>query len=391
MKLSASSFLSGKRSWIKKGLPLLVAAASLGATVPLLFPIKGDASIDGPLSHSSSMQIDPFYLKLYQAGEKDFRAGNYAGAAGNLEIAVFGLTKNEDLTGKAHLLLSVCYYYRAEREKSRQSLMTASRFIKADAIRDLDLKANILDLLEKLSNDYQVDLDLPAPRSERPSEKKPVEVEIPTEKKAETTPPVTEPPPKPAAKKTPPAETKLDVNTTGQKAKPKPEEKTGASFLSEPPLVSGIDPAALRERLRVEPENTALVHELISFYFMRGNYKDARKVLESFVARNPDDLPAAYLLAKSRFLLGDYKLALREFNKLRRPAAETLLGDDLNRRTLIYIALCLGQLDQIRSVSPFLDILLSITSSAELSSILKEEGLTDSWREMLARIEKDSD
>ena len=43
----------------------------------------------------SAQAIDPFYLKLFQDGEASFRARNFAEAAKDLEVAVFGLAADQ--------------------------------------------------------------------------------------------------------------------------------------------------------------------------------------------------------------------------------------------------------------------------------------------------------
>jgi len=62
-------------------------------------------------------------------------------------------------------------------------------------------------------------------------------------------------------------------------------------------------------RVHQPPPSTEWMKLLASQHFLKGNYAEARKLLEDILARQPDD-ESRLLLAKTFYALGDYRKSL---------------------------------------------------------------------------------
>ncbi len=388
--------------------PVFKRAVCLFFAVWLILPVG--ASLLTPSAPAADdpapRQVDPFYRKIYESGEKAFHEKKYGQAVRDLEIAAFGLAKDRALAGKAYLFLSLCYDIQSDRRKAEQSLAQAAQYLGPGDVERFKLGEEILVPLRRLVRNFGVTIEIPASPAPPPVgmkiESLPPVPEIPVEKKTETPPPAVKPPVKIQAD--PPPETiaavaqaKPPAAKTGQSATQKPETakdkvETPAPENRPSPPDSKADPSPkpdikeIERRLKADPDNSGIVLDLASLYFEKSQYKEAKKMLSRFLARSSGNVRTEFYLAKSNYFLGDFRSAMNGFHSLSSPAAENSLDRETNLKIAIYKALCLFSMGQGSSAPVFFDYVTASTSREELVRLLGEESLGSRWEALAAGI-----
>ncbi|MGB8951125.1 MAG: tetratricopeptide repeat protein [Candidatus Aminicenantales bacterium] len=122
------------------------------------------------LSISAGQTVDPFYLKTLKEAEKAYLARNYKEAVKELEIAVFGLHRQKDLTGKAYVYLSLCHFHLNSLEKSEQCLRNALDLVGQEGLKSLEIHPSAGVELEKLIQLFKLDISLPQTETQKTGE-----------------------------------------------------------------------------------------------------------------------------------------------------------------------------------------------------------------------------
>ncbi len=378
----------------------LIAPAGLGA---------------GPQA-TPPQQVDPFYLKMLDAGERSLRAGAFTEAVRDLEIAVFGLGRNPRLTGKAYLLLAVCRDALLDKDKSRANLTTAAGLLGPEGAAGLDLDERTLAVVRNLVGTYKIPLAVPPPPAPPPAPKKAVQekeklpektaaAEKPKVKEAKPAPKVEKTAPeakkpaqekkttdtakaktqdtKPAAKKAEPdAKQKAVETATPKKEKPPskgPDRIEGPKPVFRAPGESLPDVRDLEKKLAADPANAALVYEIVPRCFERKDFKAARRALEGLRAKRPLELRGRLLLAKTDFFLKDYTTSLEEWRAISAPSSKARPGPEDGRTISLFTAFCLAYLDQIKSAASILEPLRAGMTPEAFAALIEAEGLAAHW------------
>jgi len=139
----------------------------------------------------------------------------------------------------------------------------------------------------------------------------------------------------------------------------------------------------LENTLKKEPQNISLYYELYDLHRKHRNVKAAKKVIQTLVKNNPDELSGFYFLAKIEFFQKNYKEALKGFNKVLKPTEEIQIENELLLKSLIYFSLCLYHLDRKEHLDSFIRIVKDSLSEEKLKRMLKEEGLEEEWEKIV--------
>jgi len=139
----------------------------------------------------------------------------------------------------------------------------------------------------------------------------------------------------------------------------------------------------LEKELKKNPKNVPLYYELYNLYRKNNEFKAARKTIETLVKKNPDEQKGIYLLGKIRFSSRDYKDALKYFNQVLRPEENIKSDNELILKSLIYVSLCLFNLDRKEHLDTFFEVIAESISEEKLNQILKEEGLEKEWERLI--------
>lgn len=289
------------------------------------------------ISELYAQQTDLFYYKLLGEGERSFLARNYSEAVKELEIAAFGLHREKKLLGKAYVYLALCHYYLNDTEKSKEYLNKVVNIVSRDEVEKLEIARSVWSDLEKLLDIFKLRRGEIRKEFERKYPK------VPTAWKPEIKP---------------------------------PERK--------PPIVTARD---LEKRIKTDPHNISLYYELYNFYRKERNIKAAKKLLETLVENNPNEINAYYLLAKIEFSQKMYQDALQKFNKFINPSSEFQIDNRLLLKSMIYISVCLYHLNQKEHLESFISLVEESTSKNKLIQMLKEEGLEEEWK-MIKRVKR---
>jgi len=103
-------------------------------------------------------EADPFYLNLLNQGERSLLEGNYRKAIDELEIAVFGLTKETRLEAKAYVYMSLSYFHLNDLEQSKKYFKEAQKAIEGKYLQSLDLDESVRTDLESLVNSFKAEM-----------------------------------------------------------------------------------------------------------------------------------------------------------------------------------------------------------------------------------------
>jgi tetratricopeptide (TPR) repeat protein len=292
----------------------------------------------------SAQAIDPFYLRMFEAGEAAFVAGDHAKAVKDLELAVFGLGADRIRSAKACVYLALSHSTLKNPDKSSLFLMRAAGLIGKDSPASIGLAGGALNAYERLLQ------ALPAA-----SETKPGEAAAPVwEKPVDAAPPVWE----------------------------KPKE-IAPSPVSKP----AVEPSQVKElegRLGPEPDNDVLRLNLADLYIKRGDHRKAAKLMRDLLKRDPEEIMATFHLSRALYFDKDPGKAIEGFHKIISPASEMKVTKDAILRSTIYIVLCLDRLDQKNSRDSYLDYFERNVPLAELKRLVAEEGLERDWALMTA-------
>jgi len=283
----------------------------------------------------SAQAIDPFYLKLFQDGEASFRARNFAEAAKDLEVAVFGLAADRMKAAKAYIYLSLSYSALKNRDLCRQFLSRAITLLGEEGPGSLGLDIVTLNDYGRLIEDFQL-----APGAS-PREQ-----------------------------------------TGGVREKAAAEPQPQAQKTKRPVESSRIK--ELEAKLKASPDEASIQYELVSLYLEQKNYKKIISIMEGFLKKHPKEVPAVFHLAKARFFQKEYRRANYGFHEVISPSSENQVTKDIVLRSTIYLALCLHELGQKVSLASYLDYISQNIPLAELNRILAEEGLTERWTRLKA-------
>ncbi len=282
-----------------------------------------------------SQEVDPFYLKLLNDGERAYLDKNYKQAIKVLEISVFGLSGDNNLVGKAYVYISLSHLQLKDRENCELNIRKAVELVGAEGLEKLEIDESAQDDLKRIIAYFQIGKE---EEEEEPAEEKP-EKEKPAENKPK-----------------------------------KPEEKVSNSRVEE-----------LEKKIEAEPQNLAYFYELYELYRKENNIKGARKVIQDFIEHNPDELIGPYLLGKIEFSQNNHAEALNYFNQVLKPFEEIEAENDLVIKSLIYVSICLHYLNRQVLYDAFVKLLKENTSEAQLRLMLREEDLDKEWARIVKR------
>lgn len=290
----------------------------------------GTALLASPLLWSQ--EIDPFYLKLLNEGEKSYLEKNYRGAVKDLEITIFGLHGQKKLLGKAYVYLSLSYRHLNNREKCEEYLRKAFELVGQEGFKDLEIDQSARDDLKILLDYFKI-----GKTEEEEEEPEKEEPEKATEKPQKRLPRV--------------------------RPKTKYEE--------------------LEERIKAEPQNLTLYYELYEFHREKNDVKAAREVIQDLIKNNPDEFIGPYLMGKIEFSQSNYAAALRSFNQVLKPFEMIQAENVMVVKSLIYVTFCLYHLDRKELHESFVKLVKDNTTDEHLRQMLKEEELEKEWDEII--------
>ena len=81
-----------------------------------------------------SHQVDKFYTKQLEQGEKSYLEGQYGDAIKNLEVAAFGLYNEKKLLAKAYIYLCLCHYDLNDKENVRDRYINNLPLVMGDEL-----------------------------------------------------------------------------------------------------------------------------------------------------------------------------------------------------------------------------------------------------------------
>lgn len=288
--------------------------------------------------------VDPFYMKLFREGEAAFQSQKYKDSIKSLEVAVFGLSKDRALAGKADVYMALSHYHLKNFEKCGQYLAKAYAFLGDEGIKSLEIDKSTRSLLDTL---------LISIKPEQ-AQRKPV----------------------PAFS----AEPKAEKEGSGQQPSDRlPSSKTVASRLKE-----------LNESLKSDPENVFLYYELHDLHRRKSDLDAAKRALKGLLRITPDDTKAVFLLARTEFFLKNYADASEGFNMVLRPSSASSLDKSLALKSTIYLSLCLHYQKNRESLKSYLENLSRTASVVAIRQALVEEGLEKEWDRMAEEMRKSS-
>jgi len=94
----------------------------------ILFLVINANSLLSQEKVNNKIQVDPFYLKLFDEGLLAFNRGEFEEAFQSLKIAAFGLLDEPDLLGEAFVYLTVCAYNLKREDQVEYYLKEIARF-----------------------------------------------------------------------------------------------------------------------------------------------------------------------------------------------------------------------------------------------------------------------
>jgi len=329
-------------------------------------------------------QTDAFYLQRFQDGIKSYQEGRYDDASRALEIALFGLTGDKPKLAECLVYAGLSAHHQKNEAKSREYLLRARSLMDASGVKKPALSERDSALLDRLLAAYKTGAGSSpakepaapawttvsaanAPPAEAPATKAP-------ERKAQ---PAKSPPSKtPAANRVPeaaPPAKKAPAKTTTQ-----------PPVIAPPPLVAATKPgtsaiADLEKRLLAEPGNAALTYALAAAHLESGDPAKARRLLEPYLVKQPEDYGAVFLLAKADFKLRRFKPAFEGFHALSSPRVQGELPPDTALKAGVYRALCLFRQGDRTSLPSAFAMVSSGVAPEILEAAISAEGLTADW------------
>ena len=123
---------------LKSWKSLYLFASALAALLPLAADL------------AAAQAIDPFYLRMFEAGEAAFVAGDHGKAVKDLEVAVFGLSADRVRSAKACVYLALSHSALKNADKSSQFLRRAAGLIGTNDPASMGLAGGALNAYERL-------------------------------------------------------------------------------------------------------------------------------------------------------------------------------------------------------------------------------------------------
>ncbi len=391
MRRSRFSILALAAAVFAAGIIVVPAEANLESIGrPEIGALRGAATEAG--------QTDAFYLQRFREGIKSYQEARYDDASRALEIALFGLASDKPKLAECLVYAGLSAHHRKNEAKSREYLLRARSFMDSSGVEKPALSEPDSILLDKLLTAFKTEAgsspvkEPVAPSWTTPKTKVP---EIPTTAPAVSaakTPPAKAPAMKAPEKKaqpakSPPAKTPA-ANRVPEAAPPvkKAPAKTTTqpSVITTPPPVAATKPGAspiadLEKRLLAEPGNAAMTYELATAHLESGDPAKARRLLEPYLVKQPEDYGAVFLLAKANYQLRRLKPAFEGFHALSSPRVQGELPPDTALKAGVYRALCLfRQGDRVSLPSAFAMVSSGVTSEI-LEAAISAEGLTADW------------
>jgi tetratricopeptide (TPR) repeat protein len=236
---------------------------------------------------AAGQDTDPFYRKTLENGETSYLAKSYEEAVRNLEIAVFGLAKEKTLQARGYVFLALSRAALQQKDLSAENLTSAITLIGGDELRAMNLPESVKAELEKLLASSSGHDSGPHPVSPPPPQKKEIE-----------TLPIVQPQPE----------------------SPAPVPKTA-------PAISRVD--RLREAMKTNPRDPLSYYELASHYRENEDIADARKTLETLLARNPAEIRGYLEIGRLEYAARNLKAAEKSLEKFLALTASVRIEDRL--------------------------------------------------------------
>lgn len=256
-----------------------------------------------------AQEVDPFYLKPLQEGERLYLAGDYLDAVKRLEIAEFGLMGTPENHGKACIYLSLCFYHLQELERSESFLKRAREVLGEEGLQTAGIAAAAKQELDNLLFIFHM--------KERRSGGIP--------------------------------------------------GKAGVD-----PVVYRRYSKELNDRLEKEPENTALYYDLYSLHLANKNNKEAIKTLEDLVEKKPGEFRGFSFLGHIFYSERDYKKAEEYFGKVLEITGAMSGMQDVKIEAEVYSLLCLKNRRKDKDVLEKTEEILSQYNEEDLLSVSLE-------------------
>ncbi len=339
-------------------------------------------------------QTDAFYLQRFREGIKSYQEARYDDASRALEIALFGLASDKPKLAECLVYAGLSAHHRKNEAKSREYLLRARSLMDSSGVEKPTLSEPDSTLLDKLLTAFKTEAgsspvkEPVAPSWTTPKTKVPeIPTTAPTVSAAKTSPATKAPDKKAQPAKSPPAKTAAAnrVPEAAPPAKKAPAKTTTQpSVITTPPPVAAAKPGAspiadLEKRLLAEPGNAAMTYELATAHLESGDPAKARRLLEPYLVKQPEDYGAVFLLAKANFRLRRLKPAFEGFHTLSSPRVQGELPPDTALKAGVYRALCLfRQGDRVSLPSAFAMVSSGVTSEI-LEAAISAEGLTADW------------
>jgi hypothetical protein len=232
---------------------------------------------------AAGQDTDPFYRKTLESGEASYLAKSYEEAVRNLEIAVFGLTKEKTLQARGYVFLALSRAALKQKDLSAENLASAIALIGRDELRIMILPEGAKEELEKF-------LAAPAGRDS-------------------ATPP-------------PPYKKKIEPSPTGR---PQPESPAN---ISKP--ATAVSPVVLlREAIKTNPRDPLSYYELSAYYRENKDVANARKTLETLLVRNPAEIRGYLEIGRLEYAARNLKAAEKSLEKFLALTASVRIEDRL--------------------------------------------------------------
>jgi tetratricopeptide (TPR) repeat protein len=236
---------------------------------------------------ASGQDTDPFYRKTLESGEASYLAKSFEEAVRNLEIAVFGLAKEKTLQARGYVFLALSRAALQQKDLTAENLASAIALIGKDELRVMNLPEGAKAELEKLLTSS----------AGRGSGSLPVSPAPPPKKEIETLPTV------------------------------RPQTESPAPAPQTAPVVSPVE--RLREAMKTNPRDPLSYYELASHYRENKDIANARKTLETLLARNPAEIRGYLEIGRLEYAARNLKAAEKILEKFLALTASVRMEDRL--------------------------------------------------------------
>ncbi len=232
----------------------------------------------------TAQQVDPFYKQLYDKAVNAYRVGDYKEAARDFEVGLFGLLSSREYSAKCNVYLSLCSFFRKDRQKCREYLDAAQKHLDEEGFLGLELDAQDLFNLESVWYLFYPRTSIFPGRNE-------------------------------------------------------PLEKPRTNHVSTGNSEEAIE--ALEGRISTQPKAIYAYYELYDLYVHEDNNRRAKKTLEKLIKNNSREIKGYYLLGKMEYRERDFRGAgkhLERFLNLSKdvPVENTIMTESLALLILNY-------------------------------------------------------